>query len=113
MVDLFDWWLFFVGGLWAGWPANGSAQRRKQANQSKKASNEAEGRKGSAAAAGKNEMEFNLLNEMEFFRNSSQQAAHQAAHGCAASQKLNQPFFSSQKKKGGCVCGVDCFFFRN
>ena len=26
----------------------------------------------------------------------------------AASQQLNQPFFSSQKKKGGCVGGVEC-----
>ena len=28
----------------------------------------------------------------------------------AASQQLNQPFFSSQKKKGGCVGGVALFF---
>ena len=59
-----------------------------------------EGRKqftSSAAAAGKNEMEFNLLNEMEFFRNSSQQAAHQ---GVSRRGKPNKQLQSNEGSSG-------------
>ena len=103
---------FFFVGLWGGAPPNAPQRKRerRQEESSEAKPTAPQEKKGSAAAAGKNEMEFNLLNEMEFFRNSSQQAAHQAAP-LRGKPTQNQSIISSFELIDGCCGGERLFFY--